>query len=247
MTAAPTLPQSIPPTITRVISADVLDGTQPHLVWLARRPSPANPQTEIRSIFLCDDPFVGIEVYSSQKDQPIAVRTTLRIEDVRCLDEVMDVQSWEQERADAEPDRSQNAPRFSRMITRDLLAGSDKRMVWQLGQDFPLTPGLQISHIFLCDDPFVGVEVYGVGLIDGHPIGMRSTVRKEDVLCLDEVMSLEQWISALRESDAEDPEEDPEEEEEEVTEPAAALPAARRDTVPASDEKAEPAALNGAS
>jgi hypothetical protein len=239
MTTPVPLPQSIPPTITRVITKDVLEGTQARLLWLARKPNPANPPLEIDRIFLCDDPFVGIEIYSSARGQPFGSRTTLQIEDVRCIDEVMDLQSYEDELADREPDTGDASPRIARIISRDVLSGSDNRMDWRLGQDSPVNPGLKISRMILCDDPFVGVEIYGVGASEGHAIGIRTTLRKQDVLCVDELMGLDTWASELQQANGEDEEPDePEEPEPDAIEP-------KRDTDPPKTEATATATANG--
>jgi hypothetical protein len=228
----------MPPTITRVITRDVLDGTTPRLVWRSRDPSPANPQSQIARMFFCIDPVIGVEIYSVQEGQPYGHRTTLPIECVRCVDEVMDVQNWEQEIADANPDAATGDPVLVRVVTRDLVDGTDKRMVWQVDADFPINQGLKIAKIVPCEEPFAGVEVYGMSVHDGRAIGVRTTFRAVDVMCMDEVMPLETWANELREADP-DLDDDDDEEDDEPTPPE---PPTKPDR-PAVPATPEPAAL----
>jgi hypothetical protein len=94
--------QSIPPTITRVITKDVLDGSQTRLAWIANSESPINPQAKIAKMifrFDADDNPDAIEVYciGMIDNRAIGVRSTIRIEDVYCTDEVMDIATWTDE------------------------------------------------------------------------------------------------------------------------------------------------------
>jgi len=94
--------QNIPPTITRLITKDILDGSQTRLAWIASSESPVNPQAKIAKMifrFDADDNPDAVEVYciGMIDNRAIGVRTTIRIEDIFLTDEVMDIATWTDE------------------------------------------------------------------------------------------------------------------------------------------------------
>jgi len=102
--------QNIPPTITRIITKDILNGNpQVHLVWIANAESPVNLSVKIAKMlfrFDADDNPDAIEVYGIGMidNRAIGVRSTIRMSDVSCTDEVMDIATWTDEIKDAEED-----------------------------------------------------------------------------------------------------------------------------------------------
>jgi hypothetical protein len=95
--------QTIPPTITRVITKDILNGNpQVKLAWIVNVESPANPTAKIAKMlyrFDADDNPDAVEVYciGMIENRAVGVRTTIRIADVDCIDEVMDIAAWTDE------------------------------------------------------------------------------------------------------------------------------------------------------
>jgi hypothetical protein len=109
----------IPPTISRIITKHLLEGgtcpfcqqlamgpkcpnghDQPQcMFWAIKGQLPINSDLQIAKMFQVEEPFPGVEVYSAgQVDgRVIGVRTFVRIEDVRCIDEVMDMTTWDEE------------------------------------------------------------------------------------------------------------------------------------------------------
>lgn len=111
-------------------------------------------------------------------------------------------------------------PTITRIVTKNIFDSSHAHMVWVANADLPVNQSIKIGKMlfrFDSADRIDAVEVYGVGMIDGRTIGVRTTIRIEDVLCTDEVMDIATWTNEIR--DAEQPDEEEEEEEEEVEEP----------------------------
>jgi hypothetical protein len=114
--------QHIPPTITRIITADIIDGTNARLVWIANSDLPGNPAVKIAKMifrFDADENPDAIEVYGVGllENRTIGVRTTVHMRDVKCVDEVMDLATWTKEIKDAEGEEEEEtgeAPRVSR-------------------------------------------------------------------------------------------------------------------------------------
>jgi hypothetical protein len=101
--------QTIPPTITRIITKDILEGSQKQLAWIANAESPVNQSVKIAKMlfrFDAEDNPDAVEVYGIGMidNRAIGVRSTVRIADVCCIDEVMDVATWTEEIAEAESD-----------------------------------------------------------------------------------------------------------------------------------------------
>ena len=147
-------------------------------------------------------------------------------------------------------------PTATRMLTKDIRNGASAvPLIWLVNQDLPTDPTVKIAKmikLYDADDKWTAVEVYGVANMEGRQIGLRTTLKAEHVLCVDEVMDVATLFDEIRDAettvvDGEDEEDDEEEGEEdgedEEAEPvaAAAKPALKAVAAPAKAE--EPAAL----
>jgi hypothetical protein len=102
-------------------------------------------------------------------------------------------------------------PTITRIITRDVLGGSQSRLAWVAREESPVYPGIQIVNILYrydANDNPDAIEVYGIGSTENRVIGVRSTIRIEDVFCTDEVMDVATMTDVIAEATAEEEEED---------------------------------------
>ena len=133
-------------------------------------------------------------------------------------------------------------PRITRLITKDVLDGSQARLVWISEDVSPVNPQLKIGKMFFrfdADDKPCAVEVYCLGMIENRIIGVRTTIRIEDVLCTDEVMDANTWKEEIEEAEGDD-EDEPEDLEPEP-EIAAAVPVATQHAPPPATAASLPA------